>query len=106
MLKMTSYKLTIHKAQFVCFVVIVLIFNMYIFVNVASSTYSEYLLQIQGAIMVASLFQVVLGFSGLMGFVLRYIGPLTITPLVALTGLSLFEAGSTFAEKHWWIALL
>ena len=63
-------------------------------------------LQIQGAIMVASLFQVFLGFSGLMGFVLRYIGPLTITPLVALTTLSLFEAGSSFTEKHWWIALL
>ena len=56
--------------------------------------------------MVASLFQVFLGFSGLMGFVLRYIGPLTITPLVALTTLSLFEAGSSFTEKHWWIALL
>ena len=56
--------------------------------------------------MVASLFQVFLGFSGLMGFVLRYIGPLTITPLVALTGLSLFAAGSSFAAQHWWIALM
>ena len=56
--------------------------------------------------MVASLFQVFLGFSGLMGFVLQYIGPLTIAPLVALTGLSLFSYMTNFAAEQWWIALM
>ena len=56
--------------------------------------------------MVASLFQIVIGFSGLMGFVLRFIGPLAITPTIALTGLSLFGAGSGLASQQWWIALM
>ncbi|XP_053374414.1 solute carrier family 23 member 2-like isoform X2 [Mercenaria mercenaria] len=61
--------------------------------------------EIQGAIMVASIFQVVIGFSGIMGFLLRFIGPLAITPTIALIGISLFEAGSSFASQQWWIAL-
>lgn len=61
--------------------------------------------EIQGAIMVASLFQVVIGFSGIMGFLLRFIGPLSIAPTIALIGLSLFSAASSFASEQWWIAL-
>ena len=56
--------------------------------------------------MVAYLVQVFLGFSGLMGIVLQFIGPLTITPLVALTGLSLFSAITNFAAEQWWIAIM
>ncbi|KAL4225860.1 hypothetical protein ACF0H5_013849 [Mactra antiquata] len=62
--------------------------------------------EIQGAIMVASLFQVVIGFSGIMGFVLRFIGPLAIAPTISLIGLSLFGAGSGFASQQWWIAIM
>ena len=74
------------------------------------SRFSQFLcviyIQIQGAIMVASVFQVVIGFSGVMGFVLRFIGPLSITPTIALIGLSLFGTGSFFASQQWWIAIL
>ncbi|WAQ95016.1 S23A1-like protein [Mya arenaria] len=49
----------------------------------------ERIREIQGAIIVSSVFQVVIGFSGLMGFVLRFIGPLAITPTISLIGLSL-----------------
>lgn len=62
--------------------------------------------EIQGAIMVSSLFQVLIGISGIMTFVLRYIGPLSITPIVALTGFSLFPVGSQLASGQWWIALM
>lgn len=62
--------------------------------------------QIQGAILVSALFQVVIGFSGLMGFVLRFIGPLAIVPTVALIGLSLFGAAANQAAGFWWIAIL
>ncbi|XP_041367280.1 solute carrier family 23 member 1-like [Gigantopelta aegis] len=61
--------------------------------------------EIQGAVMVASLFQVLIGFSGLMGMVLHFIGPLSIAPTIALIGLSLFDAASEKASKHWWIAI-
>ena len=94
--------------------------------------------EVQGAICVASLFQVFIGFTGIMGLVLRYffssfydkpfkkrkltlmsnfmifsvntffrwITPLTITPAVAMIGLSLFEAASYNAEKNWGIAIM
>ena len=56
--------------------------------------------------MVASLFQVVIGFSGIMGAMLRFIGPLVIAPTVALTGIALFDVATGFAAKQWWIALV
>ncbi|OWF47685.1 Solute carrier family 23 member 1 [Mizuhopecten yessoensis] len=62
--------------------------------------------EIQGAIMVASLFQVVIGFSGAVGVVLRVIGPLAVTPTVTLIGLSLFPAAANLASEQWYIALM
>ena len=44
--------------------------------------------------MVASVFQVVIGFSGIIGFLLRWIGPLAIAPTIALAGLALFDTAS------------
>ncbi|XP_052813312.1 solute carrier family 23 member 1-like [Mya arenaria] len=65
----------------------------------------ERIREIQGAIIVSSVFQVVIGFSGLMGFVLRFIGPLAITPTISLIGLSLFKTGADMASTQWWIAI-
>lgn len=62
--------------------------------------------QIQGAVMVASLFQVVLGFSGIMTIFLRLISPLVVIPTITLVGLPLFEAAVGKSSKQWWIALL
>jgi len=62
--------------------------------------------EIQGAIMVAALVQVFIGFSGLMGLILKFIGPLTIVPTIALVGLPLFETAYYFASAHWGIAIL
>ena len=96
--------------------------------------------EIQGAICVSAIFQVVMGFSGrrfsirideiqliiilikvlfrnkriilhtiltlgLMGLILRFITPLTITPAVAMIGIALFEAASGQASSHWGIAM-
>lgn len=68
--------------------------------------WQQRLREIQGAVMVASLFQVFLGFTGLVGIVLRFIGPLAITPTVTLIGLALFEAAAQKAATQWWIALM
>ncbi|KAJ8396930.1 hypothetical protein AAFF_G00012530 [Aldrovandia affinis] len=62
--------------------------------------------EIQGAIIVASLIEVCIGALGLPGILLKYIGPLTITPTVALIGLSGFQAAGERAGKHWGIAML
>ncbi|XP_044136436.1 solute carrier family 23 member 2-like isoform X3 [Bufo gargarizans] len=62
--------------------------------------------EIQGAIVVASCFQVFLGFSGLIGLILRFIGPLSITPTITLIGLSLFGEAGKKCGTHWGIAVL
>ncbi|MCI4380377.1 hypothetical protein PGIGA_G00239110 [Pangasianodon gigas] len=62
--------------------------------------------EIQGAILVASLLQVVLGLSGLVGFVLKFIGPLAIAPTINLIGLSLFIQAGKKSGAHWGISAL
>eukprot|EP00058_Branchiostoma_floridae_P015222 XP_002600710.1 hypothetical protein BRAFLDRAFT_83451 [Branchiostoma floridae] len=68
-------------------------------------TWQQRLREIQGAIMVSALFQVFIGFSGLIGIMLRFIGPLAIAPTIALVGLSLFEPAANFCGVQWGIAV-
>ena len=60
--------------------------------------------QIQGAIIVASLFQVVIGATGIVGLFLRFIGPLTIAPTIALIGISVVGPIVANSSQHWGIA--
>lgn len=62
--------------------------------------------QIQGAIIVSSLLELVIGFCGLPGLLLKYIGPLTITPTVSLIGLSVFTTAGDRAGSHWGLSAL
>ncbi|KAL8118299.1 hypothetical protein AgCh_016001 [Apium graveolens] len=48
---------------------------------------------VQGALIVASTLQIVLGFSGLWRNVARFLSPLSAVPLVALAGFGLYEFG-------------
>lgn len=64
------------------------------------------LFQIQGAIIVSSMVEVVIGFCGLPGLLLEYIGPLTITPTVSLIGLSVFTTAGDRAGSHWGLSAL
>ncbi|XP_036003519.1 solute carrier family 23 member 1-like isoform X1 [Fundulus heteroclitus] len=61
---------------------------------------------LQGAIMVASVLQILVGFSGLIGFLMRFIGPLTIAPTVCLIGLALYDSAGVKAGTHWGISAL
>ncbi len=56
---------------------------------------------VQGAIIAGALFEIVLGYSGMVGKLLRFIGPITIAPTIALIGLSLFKFGAPVAGAHW-----
>ncbi len=62
--------------------------------------------QITLAIMVASPFEIVLGYTGIMGKLRRYIGPVTIGPTIALIGLALFGVGAPLAGQNWGVALI
>ncbi|CAC5404080.1 Solute carrier family 23 member 2 [Mytilus coruscus] len=62
--------------------------------------------EIQGNLMLASMIQVVLGCTGIMGLMLKYIGPLTIAPTISLIGLSLTAVAADFNRRHWGISML
>ncbi|XP_049648378.1 solute carrier family 23 member 1-like [Accipiter gentilis] len=62
--------------------------------------------EVQGAIIVASCFQILVGFSGLIGFLMRFIGPLTIAPTITLVALPLFDSAGDEAGQHWGIAFM
>ncbi|XP_055586153.1 solute carrier family 23 member 2 [Uranotaenia lowii] len=61
--------------------------------------------ELSGAIAVSALFQVFIGYSGIVGKLLKIITPLTIVPTVSLVGLTLFSHASATASKHWGIAV-
>ncbi|KAK3595861.1 hypothetical protein CHS0354_014685 [Potamilus streckersoni] len=60
--------------------------------------------QIMGSLILASLVEVLLGCTGTIGLLMRYIGPLTVAPVISLIGLSLFKIPLTYAQKHWGIS--
>ncbi|XP_034384037.1 solute carrier family 23 member 1-like [Cyclopterus lumpus] len=61
---------------------------------------------LQGSIMAASLLQILVGFSGLIGFLMRFVGPLTIAPTVSLIGLSLYDSVGAKVGSHWGISAM
>ena len=56
---------------------------------------------VQGAIIAGSLGEIFVGASGMIGRLLRFVGPITIAPTIALIGLSLFKFGAPEAGRHW-----
>ncbi|MBL4847996.1 MAG: solute carrier family 23 protein [Planctomycetes bacterium] len=58
---------------------------------------------VQGAIILGAIVEIVMGATGLAGRVLKYVGPITIAPTIALIGLALFEYGAPVAGKDWWM---
>ncbi|KAJ7544547.1 hypothetical protein O6H91_09G082200 [Diphasiastrum complanatum] len=49
--------------------------------------------EVQGALIAGSSIQIILGFSGLWGILLKYTSAVSIAPLIALVGLGLYEYG-------------
>jgi uracil-xanthine permease len=61
---------------------------------------------IAGLILVGALVEVTIGFGGLFGFLRRFVSPITIAPVIALIGLSLFGPAADTSASHWGLALL
>lgn len=62
--------------------------------------------QAEGSLVLASVLHLLLGGSGLMGRLMKYIGPLTIAPTIVMIGISLFRPALELSESHWGIASL
>ncbi|MEM6688636.1 MAG: solute carrier family 23 protein [Planctomycetota bacterium] len=61
---------------------------------------------IAGAVMTGALLEIIVGFSGAMGWVRRVLSPVVVGPVIMLIGLALYEAGAPIAASHWPISIL
>jgi len=58
---------------------------------------------VQGAVIAGAVVEMIVGYTGLVGRLLRFVGPITIAPTIALIGLALFKFGAPVAGTHWGI---
>ncbi len=70
---------------------------------VAAAGWEVRMRHVQGAVIAGAVVEIVLGYSGLVGRLLRFVGPVTIAPTIALIGLALFKFGAPEAGRHWGI---
>lgn len=61
---------------------------------------------IAGAVIVGALFEVVVGFTGLIGALRRVLTPVVVGPVIMLIGLALYGAGAPVAASHWPTSIL
>ncbi|XP_062569270.1 solute carrier family 23 member 1-like isoform X2 [Saccostrea cucullata] len=61
---------------------------------------------LQGSLMLAGLIHFIVGATGLVGILLRFIGPVTIVPTILLIGIYMVTSVTKFAQVHWGIASL
>ena len=50
--------------------------------------------------MIASLIQMVFGLTGIVGHLLKFVGPLTVIPTIVLVGLPLFQTAYNYSSKY------
>jgi xanthine/uracil permease len=62
--------------------------------------------QLSAAIMFASVFEIALGYTGIMGQVKRILGPIVIGPVIAMIGLNLYGIGAPWMAGNWVISLI
>lgn len=62
--------------------------------------------QVSAAVMFASFFEIILGYTGLMGLIKKAISPLVIAPTIAMIGLALYGIGAPWMAGNWVISIL
>jgi len=62
--------------------------------------------ELAAAVMIASLVEIGLGYSGIIGKVKNIISPIVIGPTIAMIGLALFSIGAPWMATNWLISLI
>jgi solute carrier family 23 (nucleobase transporter), member 1 len=75
------------------------------FAIIAKYPSSEAMRYIAGMVLVGAAIEVTIGFGGLFGLLRRFVTPITIAPVIALIGLSLFAPAASTSALHWPLAL-
>ncbi len=71
--------------------------------TLADAGWQVKLQHLQGPIISGAMEEIILGYTGLLGRLLRFVGPVTIAPTICLIGLALFKFGAPIAGSHWGI---
>ncbi|XP_033757178.1 solute carrier family 23 member 2-like [Pecten maximus] len=61
---------------------------------------------LQGSLLAAGAIHFLIGATGLVGVLLKFIGPVTIVPTILLFGIFMVKSITKFAQVHWGISLL
>lgn len=83
----------IQGSSFVYLAPALVISNSEEFRNLSENKFKHIMRELQGAILVGSVFQIILGYSGLMSLFLRLINPVVVAPTIAAVGLAFFSYG-------------
>ncbi|XVF59109.1 hypothetical protein PTKIN_Ptkin07bG0248500 [Pterospermum kingtungense] len=83
----------VQGSSFVYLAPALVIINARDYRNLTEHKFRHIMRELQGAIIVGSVFQSILGFSGLMSLLLRLINPVVVAPTVAAVGLAFFSYG-------------
>ncbi|KAJ6835528.1 putative nucleobase-ascorbate transporter 11 [Iris pallida] len=83
----------VQGSSFVYLAPAMVIINSEEFRNLSENKFKHIMRELQGAIIVGSVFQTVLGYSGFMSLLLRLINPVVVAPTVAAVGLAFFSYG-------------
>ena len=67
--------------------------------------YEVMIQQVCAAVMFASVFEIAIGYSGLMGLIKRAFSPIVIGPTIAMIGLALYGVGAPWMAANWWVSI-
>lgn len=57
--------------------------------------------QIQGTLVTSAAIETFIGLTGLMGIITRFVGPLTIAPMMIALELSVVQVSIKYCSEHW-----
>ncbi|CAN1216153.1 Nucleobase-ascorbate transporter 11 [Linum perenne] len=83
----------VQGSSFVYLAPALVIMNAQEYRNLTEHKFRQIMRELQGAIIIGSVFQSLLGFTGLMSLLLRLINPVVVAPTVAAVGLAFFSYG-------------
>ncbi|RLM84660.1 uncharacterized protein C2845_PM04G25000 [Panicum miliaceum] len=83
----------VQGSSFVYLAPALVIANSEEFRNLSDNKFKHIMRELQGAILVGSVFQIMLGYTGLMSLFLRLINPVVVAPTIAAVGLAFFSYG-------------
>ncbi|KAH7837728.1 hypothetical protein Vadar_017297 [Vaccinium darrowii] len=83
----------IQGPSFVYLAPALVIINSPEFLGLSGNNFKHIMKELQGAIIISSAFQVLLGYSGLMTLIVRLINPVVVAPTIAAVGLSFYSYG-------------